>query len=183
MASIIERRMKKAIFLYVLFLLSAACSSNTPLGTDPLTVADAYMQAVDGSDINAETRLLSDDIEFEQHPPGVRIDDKSQVVSILEEDMACGHRHSLIGQLEVEGEEVVALAKVRGDDFEILGIDHITATYRIHVDGGKVDSILVTLDEDDWAEVERKTSGGLGINIEFVKQGVRVKGFAGQSPA
>jgi C-terminal processing protease CtpA/Prc len=102
---------------------------------------------------------------------------------MLEQDIVCGHKHAVIGRPEVDGDRVTIRAEVSGDDFKIIGIDNITATYEITVSEDKIDSISVKMDSEDWEEVEEKTSGGLGINIEFVKQGIRIKGFAEKSPA
>jgi hypothetical protein len=150
---------------------------------DPLSIAKLCVSAENKEDINTIKDLLAGDILYEQKPPGIQIKGKEQVITMLEQDITCGHKRSIIGQPEVDGDRVTIRAEVSGDDFEILGIDHITATYKLTVHEGMVDSIIVLVDEDDWALVEEKTGGGLGVNIEFVKQGIRIKGFADQSPA
>lgn len=177
--------MKKFIGLVILILLLSACTKSTELlaSKDPLSVAELYMQAAMDNDIDTISGLLSRDVVFCQEPAGIRVQGKQAVVSLLIESMTCNHGHSLIGQPEVDGENVTAVAEVRGDDLEIMGLDYITSTYTFRINDGRVYSISCVVDSEDWANIEKYSSGGLGINIEFVEQGIYIKGFMQASPA
>jgi limonene-1,2-epoxide hydrolase len=177
--------MKKYVGLIILVLLLSACarSAESPAAKDPLSIAELYMQAEMDNDIDTISTLLSRDVVFCQEPAGVRVQGKQAVVSLIKESMTCNHSHSIIGQPVVDGESVSAVAEVRGDDFEIMGLDHITSTYTFRINDGRIYSISSVVDNGDWARVEKYSSGGLGINIEFVEQGIYIKGFAQESPA
>lgn len=177
--------MKKYVGLIILVLLLSACiqSAELPASKDPLSVAELYIQAVMDDDIDTISTLLSRDVVFCQKPADIRVQGKQAVVSLFKESITCHHSHFVIGQPEVNGENVTAIAEVRGDDFEIMGLDHITSTYTFRINDGRIYSISVIVDSEDWSKVEQYRSGGLGINIEFVEQGVYIKGFAPESPA
>ena len=64
-----------------------------------------------------------------------------------------------------------------GDDFKIVGLDHMNATIEFTVREGKIYSILSKPDSEDWAKFIELTSGGIGIEIKLLEQGVRVEGF------
>jgi len=78
---------------------------------------------------------------------------------------------------------VVCSAKVSGDDFRIIGIEHINVSYEFLIRDGKIYSILIVPSSEDWAKIVELTSGGIGIKLAFVERGIKVEKFAGNSPA
>jgi hypothetical protein len=178
--------MKKYVGLLILILLLSACTRSTelPASKDPLSIAGLYIQAVMENNIDIITGLLSRDVVFCQEPAGIRVQGKQAVVSLIEQSMTCNHSYSFIRQPEVDDDDnVTAVAVMCGDDFEIMGLDHMTATYTFRINNGRIHAISSIVDNEDWKKVERYSGGGLGINIEFVEQGVYIKGFAPDSPA
>jgi hypothetical protein len=177
--------MKKYVGLLILILLLSACTRSTelPASKDSLSIAVLYIQAVMENNIDIISGLLSRDVVFCQEPAGIRVQGKQALVSLIEQSMTCNHSYSLIRQPEVDDDNVTAVAVMRGDDFEIMGLDHVTATYTFRINNSRIYAISSIVDNEDWKKVERYSGGSLGINIEFVEQGVYIKGFAPDSPA
>ena len=78
---------------------------------------------------------------------------------------------------------MTAIARVSGDDFRIIGLEYVTVSYEAVIKDGKIYSVVNTVDKDDWEEMIRRTAGVIGIKIAFVKEGVKIEGFAADSPA
>jgi len=179
--------MKKVIsFLALLFLLiGASCTqaTNAPASTDPAAVAEAFLNASTSDDLETGLSLLSEDIIFRQEPGGIEVKGKDGLEQSFKENSAFNHEHQLTSPWEVSGDKATCTAKVSGDDFRIMDIDYMHATYEFLVKDGKIYSILVTTDEEDWAKVIEYSSGGIGVKISFIEEGVRIEEFAEQSPA
>ena len=178
--------MKKILtILLIMTLLVAGCTRATesPTPMEPQDIAKAFLQASDNDDIDTGLSLLSDDVVFRQEPIGLRVEGKAQLEVGLRENMAWHHRHSFTSPFSVDGDKVTCSAKVSGDDFRISGIEYINATYEFLIRDGKIHSILVIANSEDWARLVELTSGGVGIKITVVEQGIKVEGLAANSPA
>ncbi|MBA7678670.1 hypothetical protein ES703_86948 [subsurface metagenome] len=178
--------MKKILtILLIMTLLVAGCTRATesPTPMEPQDIAKAFLQASDNDDIDTGLSLLSDDVVFRQEPIGLRVEGKAQLEVGLRENIAWHHRHSFTSPFSVDGDKVTCSAKVSGDDFRISGIEYINATYEFLIRDGKIHSILVIANSEDWARLVELTSGGVGIKITVVEQGIKVEGLAANSPA
>lgn len=172
------------VLLIIGTMLVIGCSNGeSSTLTKPEDVAEAFLRASDNDDIDAGLSLLSDDVVFRQDPAGIRVEGKAQFEASLKENAAWHHRHSMTSPFTVEGDKVTCTAEVSGDDFDIIGIDNIHTTYEFWIRDGKIYSILVTADNEDWARLAELTSGGIGIRIDVVERGLAVEGFAKNSPA
>jgi len=89
----------------------------------------------------------------------------------------------LTSPISVDGDKVACSAKVSGDGFRIIGIEHINVSYELRIRDGKIYSIMAVPSSEDWARVMELTSGLVGIKIAVVEQGIRVEKFAENSPA
>jgi len=178
--------MKKILIslLAVAFLL-AGCTwaAKTPTPTEPKAIAEAFLQAFSNNDLDTGLSLLSDDIVFRQEPPGIKIEGKAKFETVLREDMAWHHQHTITIPFSVDGERVTCTAKITGDDLQIIGIEHINATYEFLIRDEKIYSILSMPNSEDWAKLAELTSGGIGIKLKFVEEGIKVEKFAENSPA
>ncbi len=178
--------MKKVlVILPVMVLLLTGCTraAETPTLTKPEVIAEAFLQASSNGDIDTCLGLLSDDVIFHQEPPGVRIEGKAEFEAILRDNMAWYHQHSLTSPISVDGDKVACSAKVSGDDFRIIGIEHINISYELRIRDGKIYSIMAVPSSEDWARIVELTNGLVGIKIAVVEQGIRVEDFAENSPA
>jgi len=178
--------MKKILtILLMMTILVAGCTRATenPTPAEPQDIAKAFLQASDNDDIDNGLSLLSDDVVFCQEPLGIRVEGKAQLEAGLRENTAWHHRHTFTSPFRVDGEKVTCSAEVSGDDFRIIGIEHINVSYEFLIRDGKICSILVVADSEDWARLTELTSGGIGIKLAFVEQGIIVEKFAGNSPA
>ena len=172
-----------SLLVIVLFLTSCTQVADTPASTEPEAIAEAFLQASSNGDIDTCLDLLSDDVLFRQDPPGVRIEGKAEFEAILRDNMAWYHQHSLTSPFSVDGDKVACSAKVSGDDFRIIGIEHINISYEFLICDGKIYSIMAVPNSEDWAKIAELTNGRIGVTIEFVEQGIKVKEFAQDSPA
>jgi len=178
--------MKKVLVsLLVMALLLVSCTrvADTPPPSEPEVIAEAFLQASSNGDIDTCLGLLSDDVLFRQEPPGIKIEGKAEFEAILRDNMAWYHQHSLTSPLSINGDKVTCSAKVSGDDFRIIGMEHINVSYEFLIRDGKIHSILIKPNSEDWAKVVELTNGRIGVKIEFVEQGIKVKEFAQDSPA
>jgi len=179
--------MKKVlvISLLVIVLLLTSCTrvADTPASTEPEAIAEAFLQASSRNDIDTGLSLLSDDVIFCQEPPGISVEGKTEVEAGLRKDTAWHHQHSLTSPFSVDGDKVSCSAKISGDDFRIIGMEHINVSYEFLIRDGKIHSILIKPNSEDWAKVVELTNGRIGVKIEFVEQGIKVKEFAQDSPA
>lgn len=177
--------MKKVLVsLLVMVLLLAGCTriADIPTSTEPEAVAEAFWRALSSNDIDTCLSLLSDDVVFRQEPPGIKVEGKTEYGAILRESLAWHHQHTLTSPFSVDVNKVTCSAKVSGDDFRIIGVEYINATYEILIRDGKIYSILVMPSSEDWARLTELTSGGIGIKLAFVEQGIKVEKFAENSP-
>jgi len=178
--------MKKVlVILLVMVLLPTSCTqvADTPTATEPEAIAEAFLQASSNNDIEVGLSLLADNVVFKQEPPGIKIEGKAELEPLLREDMAWNHRHYITSPFMVEGEKVTCSAKITGDNLEIMGIGYVNVSYEFLIRDGKIHSILIKPNSEDWAKVVELTSGGIGIKLAFVEQGIKVEKFAGNSPA
>jgi len=178
--------MKKVLALLLampLLLVGCASATETPTSTEPEAIAEAFLQASSNGDIDTCLGLLSDDVIFRQEPPGIRIEGKAEFEAILRDNMAWHHQHSLTSPISVDGDKVACSAKVSGDDFRIIGIEHINVSYEFLICDGKIYSIMAVPSSEDWTKIVELTNGRIGVKIEFVEQGIKVKEFAQDSPA
>lgn len=173
-----------AIPLMVALLLGGCTPAvePTPAAT-PEAIVEAYLLAFSSDDIETSLSLLADDVVFYQDPPGIRIEGKTELETILRENTAWHHQHSLTSPFSVYGDKVTCSAKISGDDFKIIGIEYMNADYEFIIRSEKIHSITIKPDSEDWAKCTELTSGGIGVKIDFVEQGVKVKAFAENSPA
>ena len=172
-----------SLLVMVLFLTSCTQVADTSTSTEPEAIAEAFLQAFSNGDIDTCLGLLSDDVLFRQDPPGVRIEGKAEFEAILRDNMAWYHQHSLTSPFSVDGDKVACSAKVSGDNFRIIGIEHINISYEFLICDGKIYSIMAVPSSEDWAKIVELTNGRIGVTIEFVEQGIKVKEFAQDSPA
>jgi len=172
-----------SLLVIVLFLTSCTQVADTPTPTKPEAIAKAFLQASDNNDIDVGLSLLSDDVVFRQEPLGIRVEGKAQLEAGLRENMAWHHQHTFTSPFRVDGEKVTCSAEVSGDDFRIIGIEQINISYEFLICDGKIYSIMAVPSSEDWAKIVELTNGRIGVTIEFVEQGIKVKEFAQDSPA
>jgi len=177
------KRILTILLMTTLLIAGCAGTTESPTPTKPQDIAKAFLQASDNDDIDTGLSLLSDDVVFRQEPIGLRVEGKAQLEAGLRENMAWCHQHSFTSPFSVDGDKVTCSAKVSGDDFRISGIEYIHATYEFLIRDGKIHSILVIASSEDWARLVELTSGGVGIKIAVVEQGIKVEGLAANSPA
>lgn len=175
-----------SVFLTTVSLIvGAGCTEIQPPQTssDPASVAAAFLDASSSNDMEKGLSLLSEDIVFRQEPAGIEIKGKANLEQLFQENATFQDQHQLTSSWDVEGDTATCSSRVSSDDFRIMGIEHMDATYEFRVREGKIYSILVTVAEEDWKKVIEHNSGGVGIKPSFTEEGMRIEEFAEQSAA
>jgi hypothetical protein len=178
--------MKKVlVILLVAVTLLAGCNrvTQTPMPMNPEALAKTYIEASDSGDIERCLNLLSDDVVFNQNPPGTKLEGKDQYEAVLREAINWHHKYSVTSSYEVDGDKITFTAKVSGDDFSIMGMDYINVRYEFLVRDGKISSIIVVPDSAAWANLVRLNSGGVGVSLTLTDKGARVDKVAANSSA
>ena len=105
------------ISLFVVIALLAACQSATSgQPTDPAAVMDAYTEAINAHDVERALSYVADDAVYER--PGGAFNGKAEVRTFVEGIIARDVHVELIGEREVNGEEVTWQSRVTIDDPE-----------------------------------------------------------------
>ena len=172
--------LKNLILLGALVLLVSiiSCDSGNALSTQkPEEVVETYLQAVSTGDIDTCFDLLADDFVFIQEPPGITIEGKAQYRSSLEQMAIWNHNVRLTSSILVDMGKVTASFTESGDDFRVIGMDSIAGSIQMFISDGKIHSITVIPNEEDWNRYIHLISGGVGIEIKPVNEGMEIVGF------
>jgi len=113
----------------------------------------------------------------------MRSDGKVQLEAAIRQLVTWNHRYSIIGSIKTDGDKVLLTIKETGDEYRIMGLEYMTADLAVRVADGKIKSWTTTVKQEDWERVIEVTAGRVGIKLEPVEQGMRVKEVASNSPA
>jgi len=178
--------MKKGlIVLLITVALLGGCTraDETPATTNPVDIVKAVIEASNSDDIEKYLSLLADDFTFIQNPPGTRIEGKAQYGENLKALAAWKHYNTVTSDYEIDGDKVSCTLRETGDDLRIMGLSEVNAGCEYQVRDGKILSLKVTVDSEDWDKIIEYSSGGIGINIKFNDEGAVVEKLAENSPA
>lgn len=178
--------MKKIlIILLIAVTLLGGCAraDKTPAVANPADIVKTALEAFNSGDIEKGLSFLTDDFVLFQDPPGAKIEGKAQYEITLRKADQWHQQYSITSQYQVDGDKVTFTAKISSDEFRIMGMDGIDASFEIRVHDGKITSITAKPDSDDWGRIIELSSGGIGISIEFVDEGALVEKLAESSPA
>jgi len=145
------KRVLVSLLAIIVFLTSCTQVADTRTSTKPETIAEAFLRASFGGDIDTCLSMLSDNVLFCQDPPGTRIEGKAELEASLRGETVWGHQYSLTSPFNADGDKVTCAAKVSGDDFRIIGMEHVNINYEFLIDDGKIYSILIIPSSEDWA--------------------------------
>ncbi len=179
-------KMKKylvVILTMVVFVVGCAKPPVPQSPAKPEAVVEAFLQALSRGDSNTCLGLLADDVEFRQEPSGTKIEGKAQLEAGIRQLLTWHHQYSVIGLPKTDGDRVMLTIEETGDEYQIMGLGHVTGDLDVRVIGGKIKSWTATVNPEDWKKITELTAGRVGIKIEPVKQGMKVKEVAISSPA
>src|SRR5439155_2959784 len=132
------------IVLLALPLLASPGRLYAQAGTDPLSVVNAYLAAVNAGDVNAVLATFADDgVETDLTPaPGDTgvVRGKDQLRASYTEFLQ-GHPHLDLGTPQVAGDKVTGTYTLSADFLKQLGVDSISGQYEFVVQGGKIKSL------------------------------------------
>jgi len=178
--------MKKIlVILLVAVVLLAGCAKadKTPAAVNPVDIVKATIEAFNSGDTEKGLSFLADDFVLLQDPPGVKVEGKAQYEATLKEAVKWHRQYLTTSQYHVDGDKVSFTAEISSDEFRIIGLDSIDASFEVQVRDGKIVSITAKPDSNDWNKIVELSSGGIGISIQFNNEGALVEKLAENSPA
>jgi len=171
------------VLISVIFMVGCARVPATQAPAKPELVIDTFLQALSRGDVDTCISLLADDVVFRQEPSGIKLEGKAPFEESLRRVTTWHPQYSIVSPIKVNGDKVAFSAKLSEDDFKILGLEYVNADFEIQVWEGKIKSWVTIVNQADWKRLTELTAGGIGVKIEFVEQGMRIKELAGNSPA
>ena len=178
--------MKKVlVVLLITVALLGGCTKadEPPAAVNPIDIVKAVIEASNSNDIENYLSLLADDFTFIQNPPGTRIEGKAQYEENLKASASWKHHNTVTSDYEVDGDKVSCTLRETGDDLRIMRLSEVNARCEYQVRDGKILSLTVTVDSEDWDKIIEHSSGGIGINIKFNDEDAVVEKLAENSPA
>jgi hypothetical protein len=145
------------IVLLALPLFASPGRLYAQAGTDPLSVANAYLAAFNAGDLNAVLATFADDaVETDLTPgPGDTgvVRGKDQLRASYTEFLQA-HPHVDLGTPQVAGDKVTGTYTLSADFLKQLGVDSISGPYEFVVQGGKIKSLTHSASPASLAKVE-----------------------------
>lgn len=169
--------------LSVVILVAGCARAPTQAPAKPEAVINTFLQALSKGDVDTCISLLADDVVFRQEPSGIKLEGKAPFEESLRRVTTWHPQYSIVNPIKVNGDKVTFSAKVSEDDFKILELEYVNADFELQVLEGKIKSWVTIVNQEDWKRLTELTAGGIGVKIEFVEQGMRIKELAGNSPA
>jgi len=176
----------KKIFMVLLIavtLLAGCAKADKPPETNPADIVEAALEAFNSGDIEKGLSFLANDFVLFQDPPGIKVEGKAQYEAALKEAAKWNQQYLITSQYHVDGDKVSFTAEISSDEFRIMGLDSIDTGFEVQVRDGKIISITAKPDSNDWNKIVELSSGGIGISIQFNKEGALVEKLAENSPA
>jgi len=170
-------------------LLLAGCgnATETPELIKPESVVQSFKEALSRGEVDTCLSLVSDDVVYRQDPLGLTFEGKEQIEGLLTYLVAWNFGWSAASPYSAIGNKVSFSADMRGEHYELLGMELVRAHLEFLVQDGKIGSILVTENEEDSAKLDELTRGGIGIRFEWEaedgsERGIRVLEVTEDSP-
>lgn len=171
------------ILISLAALTGCATASQTTSAIPPETVVQSFLQALSRGESSTCLALLADDVVFQQEPAGLKTEGKSQLDEAIRRLQAWHHQYEIIGNTVTSGDRVMLTVREKADEYNILGMDSVTAELDIRVVNSRIQSWTSTVSREDWERLTALTAGRIGIKFEISTQGARVKEVASKSPA
>lgn len=172
------------IMILLLVITGCAKSQDASSKTDgPKTVVESFLQDINRGDLAAGLGLMSDNVVFQQDPPGIKLEGKKQLETALRNIISWNRKITALNTPKIDGDKVSLSAEMTGDDFRILGIEKIHSNYEFVVSNGRITLFSTKPDAGEWGSIAKQTAGSIGINIERLEQGIRIREVMKNSPA
>ncbi len=148
--------MKRFYFLVALLIglivVITACG-----GPAPAEVVDAHVKALNAGDITALAAIYTDDVVFSfgPVPPEGAFETLTGKTEVLADDLESIAKNGqlTLSNTSVEGDTVKGEFSFTDDELKDGGVDQITGTFEIMVQGGKIASIKPTLDTETQQKI------------------------------
>ena len=127
-------------------------------GTDPASVVQAYIRAVNAHNVDAVLALYADDAVHEVIPPppgaqSVYIG-KAQIRQFYQQTVVNHDHLEVVGTPQVVGDKVMYTKRIASDSFRRLGLATLDASIVAIVQGGKFISYTAAFTPDSLAKLQ-----------------------------
>lgn len=121
------------VILLVAVTLLAGCTKadKTPAAENPADIVKTAIEAFNSGDTEKGLSLLADDFALFQDPPGIKVEGKAQYEAALKKAAKWHQQYSITSRYQVDGDKVTFTAKISSDEFRIMGMDSIDASFEI----------------------------------------------------
>jgi ketosteroid isomerase-like protein len=124
--------------------------------TDPLSVVDAWFDALNAGDVDAALSYLADDAVVVMVPPGTPGDDGiftgKEEVRGWYEGLVGAKGVATLRDCQVEGESVTCIDTYTDDGLQAMGVDSIEGELALIVRDGKIQSYTFTMSPESLAK-------------------------------
>jgi ketosteroid isomerase-like protein len=154
----------------VLVLTFALRVSLHAQGTDPLSIVNAWLDALNAGDIDTALSYLSDDAVVTMVPPGTPGDDGiftgKEEVRGWYEGLVAAKGVATLSDCQVEGESVTCIDTYTDGGLQAMGIDSIEGELALTVSEGRIQEYTFTMSAESLAkfppppETLAETGGG-----------------------
>jgi ketosteroid isomerase-like protein len=135
----------------MLALPSPLCAQET----DPMSVVNAWHDALNGYDIDAALSHLADDAMITIVPPldgGSGVYSGKDEIRSLYEGFVAANFSCALSNCQVEGETVTCIDTYTDDGLQAMGVDSIEGEWAATVREGKIQSYTYTMSEESLAK-------------------------------
>jgi quercetin dioxygenase-like cupin family protein len=127
-------------------------------GTDPASVVQAYIAAVNAHNVDAVLALYADDAVHEAipAPPGAQsvYIGKAQIRQFYQQTVVNHDHLEVVGTPQVVGDKVMYTKRIASDSFRRLGLATLDASIVAIVQGGKFTSYTAAFTPDSLAKLQ-----------------------------
>jgi hypothetical protein len=173
-----EDAMKKAATILMGILAALALSIFTAGGAhaegrtivtlqeDPASVARAFVDALNNHDPDAALELFAEDavVTNSVNDTPVRYSTPDEIYEWLDAFPPAATLE-IIGEPEVEGDRVTFVTRYRDEGLEGTELEYIDLTFTAVVQGGKIQTMVITLSPEEQARVDEAIRGSTGEDM------------------
>ena len=152
-----ERKMKTRILVLTVLVLTLALPvALHAQDTDPLSIVNAWFDALNAGDVDAALSYLADDAVVTMVPPGTPGDDGiftgKEEIRGWYEGLVAAKGVATLSDCQVEGESVTCIDTYTDDGLQAMGVDSIEGELALIVREGKIQSYTFTMSPESMAK-------------------------------
>jgi ketosteroid isomerase-like protein len=146
----------RVFFLAVMVLVLALSVAVHAQDTDPLSIVNAWLDALNAADVDQALSYLADDAVVTMVPPATPDDDGiftgKEEIRGWYEGLVAAEGVAALSDCQVEGESVTCIDTYTDGGLQAMGIDAIDGPLALIVRDGKIQSYTFTMSPDSMAK-------------------------------